>query len=349
VCAAGEGDPGACVSRSILESDPHAVIEGMVIGAYAVGAAEGFIAVRNEHERAGQRLNRAIETARKKGFLGERIQGTDFCFDIRVHRIGGASVFGEPTSLITAMSGRAGESHPQYIPIGERGFRDKPTLVNNVETWANIPVIVEKGAGWFSSIGTKGSTGTKVFFLTGNVRNTGLVEVPMGTTLREIVSEIAGGSHGGGTLKAVQIGGAAGGFIPASLLDMGVDFDTLGEAGAIMGSGTINVIGDNTCIVAEVLKAVEFLSEESCGTCTPCREGLYALKNTLTRICGGEGKPGDIELLEEIAKAMLDTSLCRFGVYASAPVLTTLRCFRDEYREHIEQKKCTAGGCGPKS
>jgi NADH-quinone oxidoreductase subunit F len=349
VCSAGEGDPGACVSKRILEMDPHAVIEGIIIGAFATGAPEGFIAIRKEHTLVEELLNKAIDAAREKGFLGENILGGDFSFDIRVHRLGGASVFGEPTSLLNAMSGRAGESHSNYIPIEEDGFRGKPTVVNTVDAWAAIPAIIEKGADWFSGIGVKQSPGTGVFHLTGSIANPGLVEVAQGTTLGQLVNEIGGGCKDG-KLKAVQVGGAAGGFIPASQLDTAIDFDSLDEVGAIMGSGTVRALDDSVCIAAEALKSLEYLSGESCGKCTPCREGIYAAKNILTRICGGEGKQGDIELLEEIANTMRDTSLCQFGVYASTPVLGSLRFFKDEYVEHIEKKKkCTCGECKSKA
>lgn len=332
VCSAGESDPGALVGKTILETDPHSVIEGMLIGAYAVGAKEGFIIIRKEHTLAEERLNKAIEAAQQKGFLGQHTR-------IRIHRTGGAAVCGESSAIITAMSGRAGESQPRYIPIEEHGFHGKPTLVHNVETWANIPVIIEKGAQWFTS------AGTKVFSLDGNVRNNGLVEVPMGTTLREIVEDIGGGANGGGKLKAVQIGGPSGGCIPASGLDTQIDFEAIREAGAAMGAGSLTVMDDKTCMVDKARNFVEFLAEESCGTCTPCREGLYALKNTLNRICGGKGKQEDIQFLEEVSQTVQDTSLCQFGMNAPNSLLSTLRYFKEEYEEHIKQGKCSAGVC----
>jgi len=353
VCNADEGDPAAFIARGIIEADPHAVIEGMLIGAFAVGARGGFIYLNKEYIVAGQRLEKAITAAREKGFLGEKILGTGFTFDIKIHRSPGDFVCGESTALITAVSGRAGEPQPKYIHSTESGFRYKPTIVNNVETWVNIPVIIEKGAEWFASIGTgdtgqgqwNGSKGTKVFSLVGDTRNSGLVEVPMGTTLKEIITDLGGGIAGDRKLKAVQIGGPSGACIPASLLDMKVDFDTFAGIGAIMGSGGMMVMDDRTCMVDAVYHWLKFLAGESCGKCTPCREGLYALANTLKRIRQGEGKAGDLQFLENTAKTISETSLCQLGGTAPRPLLSALRYFREEYEEHIENKKCPAGVC----
>jgi NADH:ubiquinone oxidoreductase subunit F (NADH-binding)/NADH:ubiquinone oxidoreductase subunit E len=353
VCNADEGDPGAYMDRSIIETDPHSVIEGMLIGAYAVGAANGYIYIRKEYPLATERLHKAINHARAFGLLGESILGSDFSFDIHVHRGAGAFVCGESTALMASMSGRAGEPRAKYVHNVEYGYRNKPTILNNVETWANIPVIIEKGAEWFASIGTgdvsknpwNGSSGTKVFSLVGNIHNTGLVEVPMGITLREIIEDIGGGIPNNRSFKAVQTGGPSGGCIPASLLDMKVDFDSLTEAGSMMGSGGMIVMDDRTCMVDVARYFVEFLVDESCGKCTPCREGLYALANTLKRICSGEGKQGDIDFLEETSKTIIDASLCQLGGSAPNPVLSTLRYFREEYEEHIKEKKCRGGVC----
>jgi NADH:ubiquinone oxidoreductase subunit F (NADH-binding)/(2Fe-2S) ferredoxin len=355
VCNADEGDPGAYMDRSIIEADPHSLIEGMLIGAYAVGASEGYIYIRKEYPLATERLNKAIAAAREYGLLGEDILDSGFSFDLTVHRGAGAFVCGESTALMASMSGRAGEPRAKYVHNVEYGFRDKPTILNNVETWANIPVILEKGAQWFASIGTgdvsdnpwNGSSGTKVFSLVGDIRNTGLVEVPMGITLREIIEDIGGGIPDGREFKAVQTGGPSGGCLPASLLDMKVDFDSLTEAGSMMGSGGMIVMDDHTCMVDVARYFVEFLVDESCGKCTPCREGLYALTNTLTRICSGEGTGEDLDFLEEASATIIETSLCQLGGSAPNPVLSTLRYFRDEYEEHIRQKKCRAGVCKP--
>ena len=355
VCNADEGDPGAYMDRSIIETDPHSVIEGMLIGAYAVGAEDGYIYIRKEYPLATERLHKAIKDAREYGLLGENILGSDFSFDIHVHRGAGAFVCGESSALMASMSGRAGEPRAKYVHNVEYGYRDKPTILNNVETWANIPVIIQKGAQWFGSIGTgdvsknpwNGSSGTKVFSLVGDIRNTGLVEVPMGITLREIIEDVGGGIPDGREFKAVQTGGPSGGCLPASLLDMKVDFDSLTEAGSMMGSGGMIVMNDRTCMVDVARYFVEFLVDESCGKCTPCREGLYALANTLKRICSGEGKPGDIEFLEETSKTVIDASLCQLGGSAPNPVLSTLRYFREEYEEHIKEKKCRGGVCKP--
>lgn len=355
VCNADEGDPGAYMDRSIIETDPHSVIEGMLIGAYAVGAKDGYIYIRKEYPLATERLNKAIKEAREYGLLGENILGSDFSFDIHVHRGAGAFVCGESTALMASMTGRAGEPRAKYVHNVEYGYRDKPTILNNVETWANIPVIIQKGAQWYGSIGTgdvsknpwNGSSGTKVFSLVGDIRNTGLVEVPMGITLREIIEDIGGGIPDDREFKAVQTGGPSGGCLPASLLDMKVDFDSLTEAGSMMGSGGMIVMNDRTCMVDVARYFVEFLVDESCGKCTPCREGLYALTNTLKRICSGEGKEGDIEFLEETSKTIIDASLCQLGGSAPNPVLSTLRYFREEYEEHIKEKKCRGGVCKP--
>ncbi|MCP5107225.1 MAG: 4Fe-4S dicluster domain-containing protein [bacterium] len=355
VCNADEGDPGAYMDRSIIEADPHSVIEGMLIGAYAVGANDGYIYIRKEYPLATDRLHKAIGDARAAGLLGENILESGFSFDIHVHRGAGAFVCGESTALMASMSGRAGEPRAKYVHNVEYGYRNKPTILNNVETWANIPVIIEKGAEWFGSIGTgdvsknpwDGSSGTKVFSLVGDIRNTGLVEVPMGITLREIIEEIGGGIPEGREFKAVQTGGPSGGCLPASLLDMKVDFDSLTEAGSMMGSGGMIVMDDHTCMVDVARYFVEFLVDESCGKCTPCREGLHALKNTLGRICSGEGKEGDIEFLEEASQTIIEASLCQLGGSAPNPVLSTLRYFREEYEEHIKEKKCRGGICKP--
>jgi NADH:ubiquinone oxidoreductase subunit F (NADH-binding)/(2Fe-2S) ferredoxin/NAD-dependent dihydropyrimidine dehydrogenase PreA subunit len=355
VCNADEGDPGAYMDRSIIETDPHSVIEGLCIGAYAVGAGDGYIYIRKEYPLATERLYKAIDDARKYGLLGKNILESDFSFDIHVHRGAGAFVCGESSALMASMAGRPGEPRAKYVHNVEYGYRDKPTILNNVETWANIPVIIEKGAEWFAAIGTgdvsenpwNGSSGTKVFSLVGDIRNTGLVEVPMGITLREIIEDIGGGIPGGRSFKAVQTGGPSGGCLPASLLDMKVDFDSLSEAGSMMGSGGMIVMDDRTCMVDVARYFVEFLVDESCGKCTPCREGLYALQNVLGRICSGEGKPGDIEFLEETSKTIIDASLCQLGGSAPNPVLSTIRYFREEYEEHIKKKKCRGGVCKP--
>ncbi len=353
VCNADEGDPGAFMDRSIIETDPHAVIEGMLIGAFAVGAREGFIYIRKEYPLALERLHKAIDQARACGLLGDNILGTDMRFDIGVHRGAGAFVCGESTALMMSMSGRAGEPRAKYVHNVEYGYRDKPTVLNNVETWANIPVIIDKGAEWYAAIGTgdvrenpwNGSSGTKVFSLVGDIRNTGLVEVPMGITLREIIEDIGGGVPHGRTFKAVQTGGPSGGCIPASMLDMPVDFDSLTEAGSMMGSGGMIVMDDKTCMVDVARYFINFLVDESCGKCAPCREGLHALSNTLTRICNGQGAEGDIEFLEELSATVLEASLCQLGGSAPNPVLSTIRYFRHEYEEHIHEHRCRAGVC----
>ncbi|MBN1357072.1 4Fe-4S binding protein [bacterium] len=353
VCNADEGDPGAFMDRSIIEADPHSVIEGMMIGAFSVGANEGFVYVRKEYPLAMARLGKAIRQARERGLLGKNIFETEFSFDIHIHRGAGAFVCGESTALMASMSGKAGEPRAKYVHNVEYGYRDKPTVLNNVETWANIPVIIEKGSDWFASIGTGnvrenpwgGSSGTKVFSLVGAINNTGLVEVPMGVTLREIIYEIGGGIPGGRRFKAVQTGGPSGGCIPVEKLDMPVDFDSLTEAGSMMGSGGMIVMDDRTCMVDVAKYFTGFLMDESCGKCTPCREGLPALYETLDRICNGQGKEGDIEFLEEVSETVSATSLCQLGGTAGNPILSTIRYFRDEYHAHIRDKRCPAGHC----
>lgn len=337
VCSANDPNTDAFINRVILETDPHSVIEGMLIAAYAVGAKEGFIVIKKEYALAEERLGQAIETARQKGLLGENIQGSGFNFTLHIRRGAGAAVFGDITSLLETLAGRAGESHARYIPVEEVGFRRKPTIVGNVETWANIPVIFQKGAQWTTA------NPTKVFILSGQVRNTGLLEVPLGTTLREIIEKIGGGVSNGGKVKAVQVGGPAGGIIPAEKLDLPMDFESLNEAGAMMGSGNIWVMDDKTCIPDVVCSRVEFLADESCGRCTPCREGLFALKNALNRICSGQGKENDIQFLDDVAKTISETSLCNFGAVAVKPVLSSLRYFKKEYEDHIKNKKCGTG------
>jgi len=353
VCNADEGDPGAFMDRSIIETDPHSVLEGMIIGAYAIGAKEGFIYIRKEYPLALERLKIAISQARERGLLGENILGKGFSFDISIHRGAGAFVCGESSALMKSMAGKAGVPRAKYVHNVEYGYRDKPTVLNNVETWANIPVIFEKGSGWFASIGTgdvsknpwNGSSGTKVFSLVGSVNNTGLVEVPMGMTLREIIFDIGGGIPGKRKFKAVQTGGPSGGCIPESMLDMKVDFDSLSEAGSMMGSGGMIVMDDKTCMVDVARYFVDFLIDESCGKCTACREGLWALSKTLERICSGKGKKDDIKFLEETSETISAASLCQLGGTAANPVLSTIKYFREEYEEHINNRRCPAGAC----
>jgi NADH:ubiquinone oxidoreductase subunit F (NADH-binding)/NAD-dependent dihydropyrimidine dehydrogenase PreA subunit len=353
VCNADEGDPGAFMDRSIIETDPHSVLEGMVIGSYAVGAREGYIYIRKEYPLAMVRLEKAIAQAREYGLLGENILGSAHSFDIHIHRGAGAFVCGESSALMISMVGMPGEPRAKYVHSVEYGYRDKPTVLNNVETWANIPVIIEKGAKWFASIGTGdvsdnpwgGSSGTKVFSLVGNIRNTGLVEVPMGITLREIIEEVGGGIPDGREFKAVQTGGPSGGCLPASKLDMPVDFDSLTEAGSMMGSGGMIVMNDRACMVDVAKYFVDFLMDESCGKCTPCREGLHLMHNMLSKICEGRGEEGDIEKLEELCGTIKEMSLCQLGGSAPNPVLSTINYFREEYEQHIKEKRCVAGVC----
>jgi NADH:ubiquinone oxidoreductase subunit F (NADH-binding)/(2Fe-2S) ferredoxin len=342
---ADEGDPGAYMDRSLLEGNPHSVLEGLTIGAYAIGASQGFVYVRQEYPLAVENLNAALEQARDYGLLGKNILGSGFDFDVMVHRGAGAFVSGESSALMTAIEGRVGEPRPKYIRTAVSGIWGKPSNLNNVETWATVPLIIDKGADWFSGIGTKGSKGTKIFSLVGKVNNTGLVEVPMGMTLREIIYDIGGGIPQGNKFKAVQTGGPSGGVIPESLIDTPVDFDELNKVGSMMGSGGMIVMDEDNCMVDVARYFLNFLSEESCGQCVPCREGIYQMLKILNRICAGQGRSGDIELLEEIAEVVRDASLCALGATAPNPVLSTIKYFRDEYQAHVEERRCPAGVC----
>ena len=345
ICNGDEGDPGAFMDRSIMEGDPHSVLEGMTIGAYAIGATRGYIYVRAEYPLAVTNLSIALEQSRELGLLGEKILGSDFCFDIAIVRGAGAFVCGEETGLIASIEGNIGSPRQRPPYPAESGLWGKPTNINNVETWANVPVIIERGAEWFAAIGTENSKGTKVFSLVGKVCNTGLVEVPMGTTMQKIVYDIGGGILKKRKFKAVQTGGPSGGCIPESQIDLPVDFDRLTEAGAMMGSGGLIVMDERTCMVEVAKYFLAFLVDESCGKCTACREGIAQMHDILSRIVAGKGRQGDIELLEELAAYVKGTSLCQLGGTAPNPVLSTLRYFRDEYEAHIEQKKCPAGVC----
>ncbi len=340
-----EGDPGAFMDRSIMEGVPHAVIEGMIIGGYAIGSSQGFIYVRNEYPLAVKHLTIAIDQARERGLLGKGILGTDFDFDIRINRGAGAFVCGESTALMASLEGRPGEPRAKYIHTVESGLNGKPSLLNNVETWSNIPPIMLQGADWFASFGTEKSKGTKVFSLVGKVKNTGLVEVPMGMTLRQIIYDIGGGIADGKTFKAVQTGGPSGGCIPAEFLDEPVDFDRLTELGSMMGSGGMIVMDEDTCMVSVAKYFLEFLKEESCGKCTPCREGLAQMLDVLSRITRGEGREGDLDSLTTLGELLEDTALCALGKTSAAPVLSTIRQFRAEYEEHIQKQHCPARVC----
>ncbi|KYO64796.1 NADH-quinone oxidoreductase subunit NuoF [Thermovenabulum gondwanense] len=345
VCNADEGDPGAFMDRSILEGDPHSVLEAMAIAGYAIGAQEGYIYVRAEYPIAVKRLEIAINQARERGLLGKNILGTGFNFDIFLRLGSGAFVCGEETALLASIEGRRGEPRPRPPFPALQGLWGKPTLINNVETYANIPPIILNGADWFASIGTERSKGTKVFAIGGKINNTGLVEIPMGTTLREVIFEIGGGIPNGKKFKAVQTGGPSGGCIPASLLDMPIEYDTLTQAGSMMGSGGMIVMDEDNCMVDIAKFFLTFTQDESCGKCPPCRIGTKRMLEILERITNGEGKEGDIELLENLAKSIKDSALCGLGQTAPNPVLSTLRYFRDEYEAHIKEKRCPAGAC----
>ncbi len=340
-----EGDPGAYMDRSLMEGNPHSVLEGLIIGAYAIGSHQGFIYVRQEYPLAVENIEIALKQARDYGLLGKNILGSGFDFDVKVHRGAGAFVSGESSALMTAIEGRVGEPRPKYIRTAVSGIWGKPSNLNNVETWANVPLIINRGADWFTSIGTKGSKGTKIFSLVGKVNNTGLVEVPMGMTLRQIIFDIGGGISGGKKFKAVQTGGPSGGVIPSQFLDTPVDFDELTRLGSMMGSGGMIVMDEDTCVVDVARYFLNFLAEESCGKCVPCREGIYQMLKILNRICSGNGKEGDIELLEEIAEVVAAASLCALGTTAPNPLITTIKYFRDEYEAHIKEKRCPALFC----
>lgn len=345
ICNADEGDPGAFMDRSILEGDPHSIIEGMVIGAYAVGSHSGFMYIRDEYFLAIKNMSKALEQARCHGYLGKDILGSGFDFDIQIVRGGGAFVCGESTALMASIEGRIGEPRAKYIRSVERGLWDKPTVLNNVETWANIPVIINQGAQWFKSVGTVQSPGTKVFSLVGKVKNTGLIEVPMGMTLKQIIYNIGGGIAKEKKFKAVQTGGPSGGCIPEQLLDLKVDFDSLDEAGSMMGSGGMIVMDETTCMVDVAKYYLAFLSEESCGKCVPCREGIRRILEILEDICTGKAQDEDLDLLMEICDTVRVTSLCGLGKTAPNPVITTMKYFKDEYMAHIRDKRCPAGVC----
>jgi len=345
ICNADEGDPGAYMDRSLLEGNPHSVIEGMIIGAYAIGAKEGWVYVRNEYPLAIENLTIALEQAREHGLLGNNIRGSGFSFDINISRGAGAFVCGEETALMFSIEGKRGvpRQRPPF-PV-RKGLFGKPTNINNVETWANIPKIIKKGADWFSKIGTETSKGTKIFSLVGKVKNTGLVEVPMGITLREVIFDIGGGMLNGKGFKAVQTGGPSGGCIPTSLLDLPVDYESLTKAGSIMGSGGMIVMDENTCMVDVAKYFLNFLQDESCGKCLSCRKGIQKMLEIVTDITEGKGKEEDLETLEELADVVKDVSLCGLGQTAPNPVLSTIRYFKDEYLAHIKDKKCSAGVC----
>jgi len=345
LCNGDEGDPGAFKDRSIMEGDPHSVLEGMIIGAYAVGANEGSIYVRDEYPLAVVNLTIAIAEARKLGLLGDKIMGTGFDFDVKISRGGGAFICGESSALMRSLEGKIGEPRAKYVHSTEKGLFDLPTVLNNVETWAGIGAIIERGGQWFASMGTARSKGTKAFSLVGKVKNTGLIELPMGTTLRRIIYDIGGGVAGDRPFKAVQTGGPSGGCVPEELLDLPVDYEKLTEAGSMMGSGGMIVMDDRTCMVDVARYFLAFLTEESCGKCTPCREGLKQMLHIYDRLVEGEGRECDIEAIERLASGMQLGSLCELGKSAPNPVLSTLRYFRSEYEAHIRDRACPAGIC----
>ena len=340
-----EGDPGAYMDRSLMEGNPHSVLEGLLIGAYAIGASIGAVYIRQEYPLALQNLEVAMAQAEEYGFLGKNILGTDFSFTVEVHRGAGAFVCGEETALLASLEGKAGEPRPRPPFPAQKGWWDRPTHINNVETWSNIPLIIRDGAAAFASIGTEGSKGTKIFSLVGKIANTGLVEVPMGITLRDVIYKIGGGIPDGKKFKAMQTGGPSGGCIPEHLLDLQVGFDELGKAGSMMGSGGLIVMNEDTCMVDIARYYIDFLTEESCGKCVPCREGLRQMHRILTRITEGKGEEGDLERLEQLAETAMEASLCALGKTAPNPFLSTLRYFRDEYEAHIHDKKCPSLAC----
>ncbi len=345
LCNGDEGDPGAFKDRSIMEGDPHSVLEGMIIGAYAIGSHEGYIYVRDEYPLAVVHLTIAIAEARKYGLLGKDIMGSGFDFDIQISRGGGAFVCGESSALMRSLEGKTGEPRAKYVHSTEKGLFDLPTVLNNVETWAGIGAIIERGGDWFASMGTEKSKGTKAFSLVGKVKNTGLIELPMGTTLRNIIFDIGGGILADRPFKAVQTGGPSGGCVPESLLDLPVDYERLTEVGSMMGSGGMIVMDDRTCMVDVARYFLNFLTEESCGKCVPCREGLKQMLSIYDRLVDGHGREGDIELVERLARGMQLGSLCELGKSAPNPVLSTLAYFRDEYEAHIVDRACPAGIC----
>ena len=353
ICNADEGDPGAYANRGLLESNPHSIIEGMIIGAYAIGAREGFVYVRTEYPVAVELMRRAVADARERGFLGNNILGSNFSFDIEINRGGGAFVCGESTALMASIEGKAGEPRAKHIHTIECGLWDKPSTLNNVETWANIPHIINRGADWFTSVGTGdvsenpwgGSKGTKIFSLVGKVNNTGLVEVPMGITLREVIYDIGGGIAKGKKFKGVQTGGPSGGVLAEQHLDIPIDYDQLVKVGSMMGSGGMIVMDEDNCMVDFARFFLSFLEDESCGKCTPCREGITQMRRLLEDISAGNASMETLEVLKELAEVVRDASLCQLGVTAPNPVLTTMEYFRDEYEAHIKDGKCPAGVC----
>lgn len=342
---ADEGDPGAYANEGLLSGNPHSVLEGLIIGAYAIGAHQGFIYVRNEYPLALRNITIAMQQAEKLGLLGQNILGSGFVFNVRINRGGGAFVCGESTALMASLEGKPGEPRAKYVHTIEKGLWDRPSNLNNVETWANIPLIINKGSEWFNSIGVSGNTGTKIFSLTGKVNNTGLVEVPLGMKLRDIVFGIGGGIRGGKKFKAVQTGGPSGGCLPEKMLDLPVNFDELTKAGSMMGSGGMIVMDEDNCMVDVARYFLTFLEEESCGKCVPCREGIKRMRQILSDICDGKGKETDLELLKELGAHLQDSALCALGSSAPNPVLTTINYFSEEYLSHIKDKKCPAGVC----
>ena len=342
---ADEGDPGAYANEGLLSGNPHSVLEGLIIGAYAIGSHQGYVYVRNEYPLALANITIALNQAQQLGLLGDNILGSGFDFNVRINRGGGAFVCGESTALMASLEGKVGEPRAKYVHTVEKGLWNKPSDLNNVETWSNVPLIINKGADWYRTLGTDGSKGTKIFSLVGKINNTGLVEVPMGITLREIIYDIGGGIREGKKFKAVQTGGPSGGCLPESLLDLPVDFDELTKAGSMMGSGGMIVMDETTCMVDIAKYFLTFLEEESCGKCVPCREGVKRMRQILDDITEGKGYEGDIDLLERLSATLIDSSLCALGATAPNPVLTTIRYFKDEYEAHIKEKRCPAGVC----
>lgn len=345
ICNADEGDPGAYMDRCVLEGNPHLVLEGMIIGAWAAGAQKGYVYVRNEYPLAIKHIRVAVEQARELGLLGDNILGSPFSFDVSIARGGGAFVCGESTALMASLEGKVGEPRPKDVHTAVEGLYQKPTILNNVETWANVPSIIQNGSSWFASKGTKGSKGTKILALTGRIKNTGLVEVAMGTSIRTVVFDIGGGAVNGKPIKAVQTGGPSGGCLPVDMFDLAIDFDVLSEAGSMVGSGGMVVMDEGSCMVDVARYFLEFLQDESCGKCLPCRVGIDRMLEIITDITEGRGTTKQLDLLEDLADTISQTALCGLGKTAPNPVLSTLRYFHSEYEAHIEEQRCPAGVC----